>query len=168
MFPQDASARQSALMELEKTFAALKKRESDSFSEDYATFQEERHTALKPEDRNRFNPLYIRQEMTAVLRLLSHAQKNIAAKNYMDGLELIEATQMSDLRLRQAQDMKLECLRALGRNAEADKLARENFLAWPESSFVRRIFRFFGMIANEVRSIAADRTRKKKSSKSKP
>jgi hypothetical protein len=119
---------------------------------------------LSPEERNVFNPLYIRQEVMAVTRLLSHAQQRIKSGNHTEALKYIEATQMADLRLRQAQDMKIECLRALGRNAQADRLAREQFLAWPEMSAARRLFRFLGMIANEARRIVAARSSKKSGS----
>jgi hypothetical protein len=165
MFPNDDAARKAALAEMEKAHATLKKNENDSFSDVYATFQEERHTALKPEERNLFNPLYVRQEVAAVVRLLSHAQKYIAEKNYTEALLFIEATQMADLRLRQAQEMKIQCLRALGRNAEADELAREKFLAWPEMNAVRRVFRFLGMVANEGRRLLASLSRKKNANK---
>jgi hypothetical protein len=60
---------------------------------------------------------------------------------------------MSNLRVRQAQDMKVECLRALGRNAEANKLANETLAAWPEMNFFRRMFRFLGMIATETKTM---------------
>jgi len=135
--------------------------EEKAFSEIYCVFQEERHTALSPEDRNLFNPLYIRQEVMAVTRLLTHAQQHMKKGDHATALEYVEATQMADLRLRQAQEMKIECLRALGRNAEAKELAGEKFLAWPEMNALRRLFRFLGMIANEVRRIAAARCSKK-------
>lgn len=161
MYPNDETAHKKALAELEKAHAKIMKDENNTFSDIYATFQEERHTALTPEKRDVFNPLYIRQEVTAVVRLLTHAQKFIAEKNYAEALTFIEATQMADLRLRQAQDMKIECLRTLGRNAEADELAREKFLAWPQINPMRRSFRFLGMVANEGRRLLASLSRKK-------
>jgi hypothetical protein len=161
IFPNDEAARKKALAELETAHAKIKKDENDAFSDVYATFQEERHTALSPEKRDVFNPLYVRQEAAALVRLLVHAQKFIAEKKYAEALTFIEATQMADLRLRQAQEMKIECLRALGRDAEAEALAREKFLAWPQMNAVRRLFRFLGMVANEGRRLLASLTRKK-------
>ena len=61
---------------------------------------------------------------------------------------------MSNLRVRQAQDMKVECLRALGKNSEADKLAKEVLIAWPELNFFRRLFRFLGMVASDGKAMA--------------
>jgi hypothetical protein len=101
----------------------------------------------------------------AVTRLLTHAQRLLKDGDPAQALKYIEATQMADLRLRQAQDMKIQCLRALGRSAEADSLAREQFLAWPQMSAARRLFRFLGMIANEARRIVAARSSKKGSQK---
>ena len=159
-FP-DEQARAAALKELEKTWTRLVNEEEKAFSDVYCVFQEERHTALSPEDRNKFNPLYIRQEVMAVTRLLTHAQNYMAKGDYAEALKYVEATQMADLRLRQAQEMKIECLRRLGRNSEAAHLEREQFLAWPEMSAVRRLFRFLGMIANEARRIVAARSARK-------
>jgi hypothetical protein len=161
----DEKSRAAATAELEKIWMTLTNEEEKAFSDLYCVFQEERHTALSPEERNVFNPLYIRQEVMAVTRLLSHAQQHIKSGNHAEALNYIEATQMADLRLRQAQDMKIECLRALGRNAEADRLAREQSLAWPKMSAARRLFRFLGMIANEARRIVAARSAKKSSQK---
>jgi hypothetical protein len=104
----------------------------------------------------------------AVTRLLSHAQQHIRQGNHAEALKYIEATQMADLRLRQAQEMKIQCLRALGRAAEADRLTRERYLAWPEMSAARRLFRFLGMVANEVRRVIAARSRKKRHPRPEP
>jgi len=164
---QDEKARAATMMELEKVWTKLVSEEEKAFSDLYCVFQEERHSALSPEDRDVFNPLYIRQEVMAVTRLLSHAQQFIKKGNHAEALKYIEATEMADLRLRQAVDIKIECLRALGRSAEAEKLAREKFLAWPEMSAARRLFRFLGMIANEAMRIVAARSQKKTSQKSK-
>jgi hypothetical protein len=159
-FPDEA-ARAAATAALEKTWAGLVDKEEKAFSDLYCVFQEERHTALSPEDRDVFNPLYIRQEVMAVIRLLAHARDLLKNGNPADALKYVEATQMADLRLRQAQELKIECLRALGRREEADHLEREKVLAWPDMTAARRLFRFLGMIANEARRIAAARTRKK-------
>ena len=161
----DETARAATMAELDTTWSKLVNDEEKAFSDLYCVFQEERHTALSPEDRDVFNPLYIRQEVMAVTRLLTHAQRLLKDGDPAQALKYIEATQMADLRLRQAQDMKIQCLRALGRTAEADSLAREQFLAWPQMSAARRLFRFLGMIANEARRIVAARSSKKGSQK---
>ncbi|HYG23852.1 MAG TPA: hypothetical protein VEH04_13800 [Verrucomicrobiae bacterium] len=161
MYVNDPQARAAAFKELEAVWNHLVRDEEKSFSDLYCVFQEERHTALSPEDRDRFNPLYIRQEVMAVTRLLSHAERLIKENKPDEALKYVEATQLADLRLRQAQDMKISCLRALNRGAEADELEREKFLSWPEMSAARRLFRFLGMIANEVRRIVAARSRKR-------
>ena len=158
MFPQDEAARNQALAAMEAEFSRIKKDEEDAFSDLYCVFQEERHSALAPNDRDRFNPLYFRQEVMAVIRLLSHAQEHIAKGNYTEALTYIEATQMADLRVRAAQDMRIQCLRALGQNAEAERLARESLLAWPRTNALRRLFRFLGMVANEGRRLLAQRS----------
>jgi hypothetical protein len=155
MFPQNDSARQTATAKMEKVMAAIMKDENNAFSDIYCTFQEERHSALKPEERNLFYPLYLKQEMAAVIRLLTHAQSFISKNDHAQALQFIEATQMADLRLRAAQDMKIACLRGLGRNAEADQLSRESLLAWPEMKYTQRVFRFLGMVANEGRRLIA-------------
>jgi hypothetical protein len=56
--------------------------------------------------------------------------------------------------------MKIQCLRALGRGGEAEGLAREALLAWPETKALRRLFRFLGMVANEGRRLLAKRPAK--------
>jgi len=161
MHVADEKERAKISAELEQNWTKLVNEEEKAFSEVYCVFQEERHTALTPENRNIFNPLYIRQEVMAVTRLLTHAQNYIKQGQHAEALKYVEATQMADLRLRQAQEMKVECLRALGRGAEADALEKEKFMAWPESTAVRKLFRFLGMIANEVRRIVAARSSKK-------
>jgi len=150
---------------LEQVWTKIVAEEEQAFSEVYCVFQEERHTALTPEERDVFNPLYIRQEVMAVTRLLTHAKSLIKGGNHAEALKYVEATQLADLRLRQAYDMKIECLRALGRNREADVLAREKFLAWPQMSAVRRAFRFLGMVANEARRVVAARSANKTAQK---
>lgn len=159
----DENARTRAMAELENTWTKLVREGEQAFSDLYCVFQEERHTALSPEERDVFNPLYIRQEVMAVTRLLTYAQRHIRDGNFVEALKYVEATQMADLRLRQAHEMKIRCLHALGRHDEAKQLEREKFLAWPEMSAARRLFRFLGMIANEARRIVAARSRKKAS-----
>lgn len=168
MYVNDPQARATALKNLEDTWARLVRDEEKAFSDLYCVFQEERHTALSPENRDVFNPLYIRQEVMAVTRLLTHAQNLMKAKRYDEALKYVEATQMADLRLRQAHDMKIECLEALGRSDEATTLKSERLQAWPQMSGARRLFRFLGMIANEVRRILAARSRNKTATTSVP
>jgi alkyl sulfatase BDS1-like metallo-beta-lactamase superfamily hydrolase len=158
MYPRDEAGRKAALAGLEKVFSSILKDENNAFSDVYCVFQEERHSALTPDERTLLNPLYLKQEMAAVIRLLSHAQTFMAREDYVQALPFIEATQMAELRLRAAQDMKIKCLRALGRQAEADQLARENLLAWPAMNGTRRVFRFLGMVANEGRRLLAGLT----------
>jgi hypothetical protein len=162
MYPKVEADRQRALEKMEQQFLQLKKDGEDAFSDLYAVFQEERHSALSPEDRDRFNPLYLRQEVMAVVRMLSIAQDHIGKGNYPEALKYVEATQVADLRLRAAQQMKIQCLRALGKTSEAEALARESFLAWPETKPLRRAFRFLGMVANEGRRLLAKRSAKGK------
>jgi hypothetical protein len=152
MHPNDEKARADALAKMEATAAGFEKKASE-FSDLYHVFQEERHTAMSPEERDRFTPLYFKQEAHAVSQLLLHAQEHLDKKEYAGALKYIEATQMADVRVRQAHEMKVKCLRALGRNAEADKVAREAMLAWPRMNFVRRASRFLGKVANEGKTL---------------
>jgi hypothetical protein len=160
MYAKDATARTKATAELEKSFAKITKDETNAFSDIYCIFQEERHTALKPEDRNLFYPLYLKQESTAVIRLLTHAQNYINQKNFTEALKFIECADMADMKVRAAQDMKIICLRALGKNSEAEQLEKEKLVAWPEQPALRRAFRFLGMVANEGRRMIAGLTSK--------
>jgi len=140
----------AALKNLEQRAAELEKQQ-DQFSDLYAVFQEERFTLHTPEERRAFNPAYFKKEADAVAQLLQYAQQRIAGKKYGEALKFLDGTLMSNLRVRQAQDMKVECLHALGRNAEADKLAKETLVAWPEMNFWRRLFRLSGMLATETK-----------------
>ena len=90
---------------------------------------------------------------TCALPIFGYAQQRIAEKKFAAALKFIDATLMSNLRVRQAQDMKVECLRALGKNSEADALAKETVVAWPEMNFFRRIFRFLGMVASDGKTM---------------
>ena len=110
-------------------------------------------TLHTPEERRAWNPAYFQKEATAVAQMLGYAQQRIAEKKFEEALKFIDATLMSNLRVRQAQDMKVECLRALGRNSEADKLAAEVLVAWPEMNFFRRMFRFLGMVASDGKAM---------------
>ena len=51
--PKDEKARAAALAKMEQVADSFKK-EEESFSDVYSTFQEERHTAMSPEERDRF------------------------------------------------------------------------------------------------------------------
>ncbi len=144
----DPEKRNNALKKLEQRAAGLEKQQ-DKFSDLYAVFQEERFTLHTPEERRVFNPAYFEKEAAAVAQLLGYAQQRIAEKKFEEALKFLDATLMSNLRVRQAQDMKVECLRALGKNSEADKLAKEVLAAWPEMNFWRRLFRFLGMVASD-------------------
>jgi hypothetical protein len=148
----DPEKKEAALKKLEQRAAGLEKQQ-DKFSDLYAVFQEERFTLHTPEERRAFNPRYFEKEAAAVARLMELAQQRIGDKKYDEALKFLDGTLMSNLRVRQAQDMKVECLRALGRNAEADKLAKETLAAWPEMNFFRRMFRFLGMVATETKTM---------------
>jgi hypothetical protein len=162
MHPQDKQARDAALAQMEEAYASLKKRTEDAFSDLYCVFQEERHTALSPEERKTFNPLYLRQETVALIRLVTYAQEHLAKGNYAEALKYIEATQLGEIRVRAAQDMKVQCLRALGQQAEADRIEKQTMLTWPEMTATRRVFRMLGMVANEARTVLGGLTTKKK------
>ncbi|HZF01151.1 MAG TPA: hypothetical protein VE344_04575, partial [Methylomirabilota bacterium] len=103
---------------------------------------------------------YLKQESTAVIRLLTHAQNYINQKNFTEALKFLEAADMADIKVRAAQDMKIICQRALGKNSEADQLEKEKLAAWPEQPALRRAFRFLGMVANEGRRMIAGLTSK--------
>ena len=148
----DPEKKDAALKNLEQRAAELEKQQ-DKFSDLYAVFQEERFTLHTPEERRAFNPRYFEKEAAAVARLMEFAQQRITKKKYEEALKFLDGTLMSNLRVRQAQDMKVECLRALGRNAEADKLAKETLVAWPEMNLWRRLFRFLGMVASDGKAM---------------
>ncbi len=148
----DPEKKDAARKNLEQRAAELEKQQ-DKFSDLYAVFQEERFTLHPPEERRAFNPAYFKKEAEAVAQLLQSAQQRIAEKKYAEALKFLDGTLLSNLRVRQAQDMKVECLRALGRDAEADQLARETLAAWPEMKFWRRLFRLSGMLATETKTM---------------
>jgi hypothetical protein len=148
----DPKKNDAALKSLEQRAAELEKQQ-DKFSDLYAVFQEERFTLHTPEERRAFNPAYFKKEADAVAQMLQYAQQRISEKKFEESLKFIDATFMSNIRLRQAQDMKVESLRALGKNSEADKLAKETLAAWPEMNFARRLFRFLGMVASDGKAM---------------
>jgi hypothetical protein len=152
MHPDDEKARASALTKLEQAAAAFEK-DAARFSDLYHVFQEERHTAMSPEERDRFLARYFKQEAFAVAKMLDFAQEHFDKKEYAEALNYIEVTQMSDIRVRQAHEMRVKCLLALGRHAEAEQVRREAVLAWPRMSFARRNFRFLGKVANEAKTL---------------
>ena len=155
----DKAARGAALKNMEEVAARLAK-EQENFSDVYATFQEERHTAVSPEERNRFNPLYFKLETQAVARLISFAEEFVAQGNHTEALKYLDATLLSDVRVRWAEKLKVDCLRALGRQSEADQLAKQVLAAWPEMGAVRRGFRFLGMVASEGKRLFVIATEK--------
>jgi hypothetical protein len=159
MHPDDEKARAAALAKMEQVAASFEK-DAARFSDLYHVFQEERHTAMSPEERDRFSPLYFKQEAVVVSKLLGSAQDHFDKKEYTEALKYIEATQMADVRVRQAHEMKVKCLLALGRNAEAEQVRREAVLAWPRMSFARRTFRFLGKVANEAKGLLVGLTSK--------
>ncbi len=153
--------KKTAQQQMEQRAAELEKSQ-DKFSDLYAVFQEERFTLHTPEERRAWNPAYFQKEAAAVALMLGYAQQRIAEKKFKEALKFIDATLMSNLRVRQAQDMKVECLRALGKNSEADKLAKEVLVAWPEMNFFRRMFRFLGMVASDGKAMIVGFLGKKK------
>ena len=148
----DPENKRAALDKMEKRAGELEQQQN-KFSDLYAVFQEERFTLHTPEERRAWNPAYFQKEAAAVAQMLGYAQQRIAEKNFEDALKFIDATLMSNLRVRQAQDMKVECLRALGKNSEADQLAKESLVAWPEMNSARRLFRFLGMVASDGKAM---------------
>jgi hypothetical protein len=155
----DAAARDSALAKMEETATTLLKEEGP-FSDLYSVFQEERHTDLTPEERKTFDPKYVRQEALAITRLITFAERHYQDGRFNEAMEFLDATHLSDLRLRQAQQLQVECLKKLGRTAEAGRLERELLAAWPEHSTARRVFRFLGMVANDGKRLLVGLTEK--------
>ena len=144
--------KKAALANLEKHAAEFEKNQ-DKFSDLYAVFQEERFTLHSPAERRAFNAAYFEKESAALAQLLKYAGERIGEKKFEEALKFLDATFMSNLRVRQAQDMKVECLRALGKSSEADKLEKETLAAWPEMNFARRLFRFLGMVASDGKAM---------------
>jgi hypothetical protein len=159
--PDDEGRRAGALGQMEQCATKFVK-EQENFSDVYCVFQEERHTELAPEERLEFNPKYFRQEALAVARLLSSARASMEKKNYTEAIQALDAVQLSDVRVRQAHAMMAECLRACGRNAEAEVVRLENLAVWPPMNAVRRGFRFLGMVANDAKRMLVGMTEKGK------
>lgn len=151
-YPQEGPDRAAAFRQMEALATELAKQE-DAYSDLYATFQEERHTAVSQEDRDRFDPLYFTQETRALTRLLQYAQEHLTRGEADEALKYLDAAALSEVRVRTAQLMKADCLRALGRAAEADACSKEALAVWPQASLARRLFRFLGMFANEAKRL---------------
>ncbi len=155
----DAAARDAALGRIEGIAATLLKEEGP-FSDLYGIFQEERHSDLTPEERRAFDPQYVGREAFAVTRLVSVAEQHFRDGQFSEAAEFLDAAHLSDLRLRQAQLLQVECLKKLGRSAEAGRLEKDVLAAWPEHNAARRIFRFLGMVANDGRRMLVGLTEK--------
>jgi hypothetical protein len=153
----------AALEQMEEAARGFAK-EQQQFSDAYCVFQEERFTEMTPEQRDRFDPKLFKAETTAVSRLITMAQDAIANKKYPEAMEFLDATAFSDLRVRQAQMLKVDCLRALGQTVEANRLANEILAAWPQMNLLRRTFRFLGMVANDGKRMLVGLTSKGKKS----
>ena len=95
-------------------------------------------------------------------RLIAFAEELVAKGQHAEALKYLDAILLSDLRVRWAEKMKVDCLRALGRQAEAEQLSREVMAAWPEMGGPRRLFRFLGMIATEGKRLFVIATNKPK------
>ena len=151
----DPESKKAALEKVEQRAVDIETQQDKKFSDLYAVFQEERFTLHTPEERRAWNPAYFQKEAAAVAQMLDYAQQRIAEKKFAEALKFIDATLMSNLRVRQAQDMKIVCLRALGQNAEADQLAGDVLAAWPEMNVFRSLFRFLGMVASDGKTMIA-------------
>ena len=148
MHPNDDAGRKAALENLERETARLRA-EQEKFSDVYCVFQEERHSEVPPAERNVFSNLHFSCQAKAVAKLIGIGQNFMAQGEWAGALKCFDGVNLSDLRVRQVQEFRAECLRKLGRNAEAEKVAAENVAAWPEMNFVRRTFRFAGAFAND-------------------
>ena len=161
--PRDQAAQAAAMAAMEQTAAVLLKEEGP-FSDIYTVFQEERHTDLTPEERKVFDPKYFQQEALAVSRLIAFAQERIGRRQFAEAMEFLDATQLSDLRVCQAQALKAQCLRALGRAADAQRVESEQLAAWPDLGGTRRLFRLVGAVANDAKRLLVGMTEKGKRS----
>lgn len=148
MHPHDTAKREAALARLEQVSGEFT-REREIFSDAYCVFQEERFTEMTPGERQLFDAKYCRTEAAAVSRLLARARELVEKKQHAEAAQFIAATQLSDIRVRQAGLLLAECLRAVGRNAEAARVERDTLAAWPQMNLLRRLFRFLGMVAND-------------------
>jgi hypothetical protein len=143
-----SEALKTALAQMDQTAVTFEK-EQEQFSDAYCIFQEERFTELTPEQRERFDAKLFKAQSAAVSRLITMAQEAIAKKKFTEAMNFLEAASFSDIRVRHAQLLQAECLRALGGAAEAEKMEKETLAVWPQSGLLRRSFRFLGMVAND-------------------
>ena len=146
--PGDDALHKAAMENLEREAAKLRA-EQEKFSDIYCVFQEERHSEVEPQRRKEFSKLHFACEAKAIQQLILIGQDFMAKKEFAEAMKCLDAVNFSDLRVRQVQEMKAECLRQLGRTAEAEKISAENLTAWPEMNFIRRTFRFAGAFAND-------------------
>jgi len=156
--PADKTAALATL----KQVAEQLRRDGDRFSDVYCAFQEERHAELGIEERAQFNAKYFRHEAAAVARLIELARELIAQRKFAEAMEHLDATQLSDLRVKQAQVLKSECLRGLGKHSEADSVLKESLAAWPQMTTLHKCFRFLGMVANDGKRMLVGLARGKK------
>ncbi|MFM2081319.1 MAG: hypothetical protein RL380_10 [Verrucomicrobiota bacterium] len=148
MHPQPGAAREAALAQLEvvaKTFT----KEKENFSDAYCVFQEERHTEMTWDERLDYQPKHFLHQAKIVARLVADAREFVAQKKFAEAMEFLDCVNLSDIKVRQAHALMADCLRGLGRQAEAEKITSENLAAWPRMNNVRRWFRFLGMVAND-------------------
>ena len=163
MHPTDETKpkRRAALASLE----AISKKyelEKENFSDAYSVFQEERHTELTPEERLKFNLKYFTHETKIVGRLIARAADLVAKKQFAEAKEILDCVQLSDIKVRQAHALMVECLRGLGRNVEADRINFETVSGWPQMNSLRRFFRFLGRVINDGKRMLVGMTSKGK------
>ena len=157
----DATAKSNALKKLEES-ALFFAKEQTQFSDVYCVFQEERFTEMTPEEREQFDPKSFRAMSAAVSRLLTMAQDRVARGQFAEALEYLDATALSDLRVRYAQLLRVQCLKGLGNTSEADRVAKDVMATWPQMGALRRTFRFLGMVANDGKRLLVGLTGKGK------
>jgi hypothetical protein len=151
----------AALQELESAAKPFVK-EKEDFSDVYCVFQEERFTEMTPAERDRFDPKLFQAECGAVSLLVTLAESALAQGRPAEAIECLDATYLSDLRLRNVPELKAVCLRAMGREAEAKRIGQELLVAGPQAGPVRRTARFFGMVANDGKRMVVGMTAKGK------
>jgi hypothetical protein len=121
--PEDNAKRREALEALEKVASEFA-REEELFSDLYCIFQEERHTELTDADRQKFDAKYFKTEAAAVGRLIAQARSLVEEKRFSEAMPFLDAVQLSDMKVRQASALMSECLKGLGRFAEAERVSR--------------------------------------------
>ncbi len=108
MYPPATPEHAAALAALEKAHAFIMKEENNAYNDLYCIFQEERHTAMKPEDRNRFSPALLETGVRG-----RHPPAHPCANFHQPGRvcrgdEISEAVDMADMKVRAAHDMKIQ------------------------------------------------------------